>query len=228
MTMENPGHEGTKLAADYAQQPVAGSVRNPSRRRFNRAGVGASAVVMTLASRSVLAQVKCMTPSGHDSMQLPHSGNTDSEMNCAGRNAHFWIAQSQWPVDQNKAFISEFPIISPNLRKAYAVAPSLMVPQRNADDKSVKDGQRVKDDPKGVLLKDANLIQALSGSETPEVVKNLIVAWLNARHNLNKFPTDVQVLNIYNEWQQKGYYEVRAGVKWYDADINRYLTHGFN
>jgi hypothetical protein len=75
-----------------------------------------------------------------------------------------------------------------------------------------------------LLLKDATLVQALAGSRTPPVVKNLIAALLNFRAKLNTFPTDTDVVRIFQEWQQKGYYEVRASVKWFEADINRYLA----
>ena len=79
-------------------------------------------------------------------------------------------------------------------------------------------------DPSQVLLKDATLYQALAGSRTPVVVKNLIAALLNFKAGYNSFPTDTDVVRIFQEWQQKGYYEVRATVKWYEADINRYLA----
>ena len=36
--------------------------------------------------------------------------------------------------------------------------------------------------------------------------------------------TKEQVQGIWTEWDTKGYYEVMAGVKWYEADIVDYLT----
>jgi hypothetical protein len=257
MTMENPGHKDTKPTAGNVQPPVAEVVANPSRRRFNRAGIGASAVVLTLASRSVLADTVCKTPSGFDSLSPSMAGNTPND--CSGKSGSLWLMQDLWPIAKETPFASIFGQGYPNL---YAGASSAAVAglgtaaanagkswyepfsnnagagnsgSSNAGSNGNGNGNNgnglgngvVKSnasDNNELLLKDATLVQALAGSRTPPVVKNLIAALLNFRAKLNTFPTDTEVVRIFQEWQQKGYYEVRASVKWFEADINRYLA----
>lgn len=256
MTMENSRHEDMKPLAENVQPAVAEVVANPSRRRFNRAGVGASALVMTLASRSVLADTVCKTPSGFDSLAPSMAGNTPN--NCSGKSGSLWLMQDLWPIDKNLPFASIFGDGYPNL---YAGSSSVAVAgtssatgkswyepfSNNAGGNSAgnsnagtngnagnsnagangnaKGGVKANaSDNNDLLLKDATLVQALAGSRTPPVVKNLIAALLNFKAQLNTFPTDTDVVRIFQEWQKNGYYEVRASVKWYEADINKYLT----
>jgi hypothetical protein len=82
-------------------------VPNPSRRRFNRAGVGASAVLLTLASRSALADTMCRSPSGFDSLQ-PSTGAANTAAACAGKPPSWWLQQHPWPVDKNASFSAFF------------------------------------------------------------------------------------------------------------------------
>lgn len=35
--------------------------------------------------------------------------------------------------------------------------------------------------------------------------------------------SEAQVVNIFNEWDLRGYFQPTAGVKWYGADIVTYL-----
>lgn len=245
MTMENPRHEETNPTAANVQPPVADAVANPSRRRFNRAGVGASAVVLTLASRSVLADTVCKTPSGFDSLAPSMAGNKPN--NCSGISVSQWLMRDLWPIAKDVPFASIFGTGYPNL---YAGASSVGVAGTSSAANAGKswyepfsnntsagnsgnsnaggNGNGVVKSASGdnneLLLQDATLLQALAGSRTPTVVKNLIAALLNFRAKYNTFPEDTDVVRIFQEWQQKNYYEVRAGVKWYEADINKYLA----
>jgi len=256
MTMENSGHKDTNPKAENVQPPVAEVVPNPSRRRFNRAGVGASAVVLTLASRSVLADTICKTPSGFDSLAPSMAGNTPN--NCSGKTGSQWLMQDLWPIEKDASFASIFGDIRSDL---YAGASSTAVAgasnaanagkswyepfsnnagagnsgNSNAGSNGNGNGNNGNGKGNGVvksnasdnnelLLRDATLVQALAGLRTPPVVKNLIAALLNFRAKLNTFPVDTDVVRIFQEWQQKGYYEVRATVKWFDTDINKYLA----
>lgn len=250
MTMENSGDKKTSPATENIQPPAHASVPNPSRRRFNRAGVGASAVVLTLASRSVLADTVCKSPSGFDSLAPSMAANVQNS--CSGKPVSQWLSQDLWPIAKDVPFASIFGEGYPNL---YAGASSSAVAglstvaansgkswyepfsnnagagntgASNAGSNSNAVGNGVAkslaSENNELLLKDATLVQALAGSRTPPVVKNLIAALLNFRAKLNSFPTDTDVVRIFQEWQQKGYYEVRAAVKWYEPEINRYLA----
>lgn len=221
MTMENSGNEETRSTVDNSQPSLA----NPSRRRFNRVGAGASAVVMTLASRSVLAaDALCKSPSGHDSM-APSMNPNKIPNSCAGVSPSQWLSRRQWPVDKNALFSSSFG----NSGGLYADAPAALSTSSaanntgNTSDKTVVNSSNSAS-INGLLLNDATLVQAMSGTATPVIVKNLLAAWLNALQGYNTFPTTDQVIHIFKEWQQKTYYEVRAGVKWYEKEINDYLA----
>src|SRR5437868_671001 len=108
MTMENPGHEENSRAADQVRQPAEATVPNPSRRRFTRAGVGASAVIMTLSGRSVLADTVCRSPSGFDSMPAASINAKDAQARCMGIGPSQWLQQNTWPINKEAAFASIF------------------------------------------------------------------------------------------------------------------------
>ncbi len=248
MTMGNTGHEKTKPVADNVQPPTAQNVPNPSRRRFNRYGVGASAAVLTLASRSVLADTVCKSPSGFDSLSPSMAANTQNS--CSGQPVSQWLLQDLWPIAKDVSFASIFGNGYPSL---YAGASSTAVtgtgtsatsagktwfepfslnsgtstPESSSTTSNVTKNvvaTSTTSDNNELLLKDATLFQAMAGTRTPVVVKNLIAALLNFRAGYNSFPTDTDVVRIFQEWQKNGYYEVRATVKWFDADINKYLA----
>jgi hypothetical protein len=52
---------------------------------------------------------------------------------------------------------------------------------------------------------------------------HIISALLNARKGWTPVLTEAQVINIFNEWDQKGYFEPTAGVHWDGEDIVEYL-----
>lgn len=254
MTMENSGDRKTGPVTDNIQPPTQAGVRNPSRRRFNRAGVGASAVVLTLASRSVLADTVCKSPSGFDSLAPSMAANVQNS--CSGRPVSQWLLQDPWPIAKDVPFASIFGPGYPGLYAGSAAAtgavngttslnagkswfePFSSNPTGSASgsSNSASNGngngngnangvvKASSNDNNELLLKDATLFQAMAGSRTPVVVKNLIAALLNFRAGYNSFPRDTDVVRIFQEWQEKGYYEVRATVKWYEPEINRYLA----
>ena len=207
MTMENSGHEGPSPQAGDKLPVTHAQVPNPSRRRFNRAGVGASAVVLTLASRSVLANVACTTASGFTS--LNQSSRGEAAPVCTGATPEIWMTRSPWPVAMTTQFSLIFGSASPSLKVGAPITVA-----------GVSDTGGGKS---GLKLNDATLQQAMFGSDTNAVVKYLIAALLNARGNYNAYPTEVSVIKIFQEWQSKNYYEVSAGIRWNDADIIKYL-----
>ena len=251
MTMENSGDRKTGPVTENIQPPTQAGVRNPSRRRFNRAGVGASAVVLTLASRSVLADTVCKSPSGFDSLAPSMAANA-KQNSCRGKPVSQWLLQDPWPIAKDVPFASIFGPGYPGLYAGSAAAtgavnattslnagkswfePFGSSPTGSASGSSAGNGngngnangvgKATSNDNNELLLKDATLFQAMAGSRTPVVVKNLIAALLNFKAGYNSFPRDTDVVQIFQEWQQKGYYEVRATVKWYDPEINKYLA----
>ena len=52
---------------------------------------------------------------------------------------------------------------------------------------------------------------------------HLVAALLNARMGLTPILPEPQIINIFHEWDRRGYFEPTAGVKWYASDIVAYL-----
>ncbi|MET0961395.1 MAG: hypothetical protein ABWY05_01040 [Noviherbaspirillum sp.] len=208
MTMENSGHEETSREANKGQPETDAQVPNPSRRRFNRFGVGASGLMLTLASRSVLAQGACKSPSGYHSANL--SGGGPVQPRCAGFTPEVW---RQRGVAENLEalkvkFNSVFSPVSSTLIVGKPVAGASATPVPSNGD---------------IALQAATFYQALSGDVTPDVIRHLVAAYLNFTQKLNDFPTDVETVRIYNEWATKGTYTPTAGVTWDAAKIVEYL-----
>lgn len=218
MTMENSGHEETGRQPQNGEATTPPQVRNPSRRRFTRAGVGASAVILTLTSRSVLAQTACKSPSGFASANLSQH-NTDSLVPCEGISAAKWVDPNRkWPISRDTRFVDIFGSSSLLFRTGAAQKFYDAFPSR-ADKKDVPPGQAAK----STSLDEASLFDALNGGETPPVVKYIIAAFLNFRDGLNAYPTDLQAIAIFKEWQTKGFYTPSAGIQWSEDDIMNYL-----
>lgn len=220
MTMENPGHEGTKPAADYAQRSVAGSVRNPSRRRFTRAGVGASAVVMTLASRSVLANMACTTASGFHSANLSHTGSAgDSAIQCNGLSYQDWMNTADWHPPKTMSFTDAFGTVPRDDLIVGAPVPATVGPA------SKNSGNKVANTSDTLKLKEATLHQAMFGAQTPLIIKHLIAALLNASSGKSTNPNIESVKAIFMDWNTNNSYGVTAGLRWSTDDIIEYLQY---
>ena len=80
---------------------------NASRRQFAKAGLGVSGVILSLASRPVLGNVVCKSPSGF------LSGNASThgpQPVCQGRSPGYWKNhQGAWPIATTTRFGSVFP-----------------------------------------------------------------------------------------------------------------------
>jgi hypothetical protein len=234
MTMENSGHEEMNSVADKGQPPAA-AVRNPSRRRFTRVGVGASAVVMTLASRSVLANMACTAPSGFHSANLSHGGPGDSAIRCDGLSYQEWMTAEDWNPPKDSMFKQVLGVMPRHdlMAGTSVVAETFVRGKAQAagqdkDNGSDKDKDKDKDKHKGsddLKLKDATLHQALCGDKTPLVVKHLVAALLNVNSGRSTYPTADNIQDIFNEWNTHNCYEVTAGVKWSTAEIIEYLSY---
>ena len=77
--------------------PEVVAVRNVGRRRWLQAGISTAPVVMTVASRPVLAAIECRTPSGFVSGFA--SGAPAGQ--CGGGNPTYWVTHRPWPSPYN-------------------------------------------------------------------------------------------------------------------------------
>jgi hypothetical protein len=226
MTMGNSGHEETKPAADNVQPPTAGNVPNPSRRRFNRAGVGASAVVMTLASRSVLANMTCSTPSGFHSANMSQGRPGDPVINCSGLSYQGWIATKEWNPPREMTFNKAFDAVPRD--DLFVGAPAMPAATTTTTTTSTSDNNGVGAPAitSSVLkLNEATLEQAMLGSQTPLIIKHLIAALLNASTNKSTNPSVQSVKAIFKDWNVNNTYEVSAGIRWPTNKIIEYLEY---
>ena len=83
--------------------PAAGQLDSVSsvRRRFAKSSLAASGVLLTLASRPVLGNVVCKSPSGF------LSGNQSSQGMkpiCEGRSPGYWRNHDGWPIPKSTIF----------------------------------------------------------------------------------------------------------------------------
>ena len=105
MNMDTRQHSDEAVPADTLTLAAGASLSNPSRRRFNRAGLGASGVILTLACKPVLGGVVCKSPSGF------LSGNQsvhDTGALCNGRSPDYWKQTASWPMSKKTKFAKMF------------------------------------------------------------------------------------------------------------------------
>lgn len=66
-------------------------------------------------------------------------------------------------------------------------------------------------------------------TDTGNLGSHIVAALLNAKAGLTDDVLDeTAVIGMWTEWAANGYYEPTAGVKWYAADIVRYITSTFS
>lgn len=87
--------------------PAQISAGGAARRRFARAGLGASAALVTISSKAGMAVDICTAPSGSLSGGL-ESRNPGTIVACEGRGPGYWKTHNGWPCDRMKTFGSVF------------------------------------------------------------------------------------------------------------------------
>ena len=194
-TMDNKIYDEPGTAATEAVGKDG--VTSGSRRRFTKTGLGAGAVIATLASQPVLGAVpyNC-TISGHASGNVSTHG---PEGNCAiGLSPDYWKNQtSNWPD----------PFKTSQLFKDSGAPNSLL------DAPGITTGQ--------TMLEVLNL----GGGSMTALARHVVGALLNAVTYMPNFPLSVvQVKQIWNEVVTTGQYQVNASVVWSVNDVTNYLS----
>lgn len=106
------------------------TVSNPSRRRFNRAGLGASGVILTLACKPVLGGVVSKAPSGFLSANQSTHGAAAQTSFSSARQPEYWQDATNWPVPPKTKFSHVFscnsgsPFVALTLGELIASHPS--------------------------------------------------------------------------------------------------------
>lgn len=190
-------HELSPSASDSVPQaPPALSPQGVARRRFARAGVGASGVVMTLASQPGMATTVCRPPSGF--LSGTWASNHPKATWCYGAKPVDWCAnKDKWVTygrtDCTTQFYRLFACTANTTALKYYTLYQIV-----SGDCGTKDRN--------------------------EVAKYIIAALLNARAGTTPVLTEAKVFSIWNEYNQKLSFTPNAGAKaWSGAEIVNYL-----
>lgn len=183
---------------ESAQQlPPGMSPQGAARRRFARAGLGASGVIMTLASAPGMATTVCRPPSGF--LSGTWGSSHPNAPSCFGATPADWSAtpQERWiaygRTDPTKKFNFVF--------------------ECTANTSALKN------------LTLLEIVSGNGGTaDQNEVAKYIIAALLNARAGTTPVLDEAKVFQIWNEYNQKLSYTPNAGAKaWGGAEIVNYL-----
>lgn len=222
-TKEHPNGKMAEQSLPQGATSPAQSV-NESRRRFGKSGVAASGVILTLASRPVLAGWECLSPSGFQ------SGNLSTHVRpplCEGRTPGYWQAKKGWPSPYTTGTCTNTKNPSSNDPVDWkngtpfsgtfncggygAMYQSACLPVRNAPCKPTN--------PLSLMQ-----ILLLGGKDDHyQLGAHIVAALLNAKMGWTPVLSVQAVKDMFNEWAAKGYYEPSASVKWSAADIVTYL-----
>lgn len=187
--------------------------KKSNRRRFLGAGAAATPFLLTMVSQPALG-VTCFTPSRSLSKNTSISQqgkygectNAESPGNykaqqTSGANAYHWPASVPPSTPMHPLFY----------QGSTQGVTQFTVSQNGA-------------------LRSMTLGEALNVNTAGQVHFHLIGAYLNKKGGNGAFIPDnvmtVQdILDMWQEWASKGFYEPMAGVKWYDGDIVNYLKN---
>lgn len=187
-----------------------------SRRHFAKSGLIVSGVLLTLASRPSLGGGTgggfiCKTASGFTSANLSNHGRTVS---CSGRTPGYWANHYDWPSPFKTGTCT-----NTKLKQSYT----------SWSNTGTTSGTKYHDLSVGFYgtkYKTYSMMQVtlLGGTGDPyQLGAHCVAAILNARKGWTPVLTEAQVRNMYKEYITKGYFSPTAGVKWYAADIVKYL-----
>lgn len=187
---------------------------NDTRRNFTKSGLIVSGVLLTLASRSALGgNFACQTPSGFLSGNVSTHGTPTT---CSGKSPGYWGTHAaQWPMPYQPGSCTNSGANSSNscTNAANWSGGTTFRSVFNCN------GQ-------GHIYTQYSMMQLfwLNGNQDPnQLGAYFVAAVLNARFGLTPVLAEPQVVNIFNEWDSKGYFEPTAGVKWYAPDLVAYL-----
>jgi hypothetical protein len=185
----NPGKAG--------EPPSNGAVRSPGRRRLLQAGVSAAPIVMTVASRPVLA-VGCDSPSGFTSLSQSHPGPGT----CTGKGPISWTShKANWPPPYNSG-----PDADPKFKVLFGSAVT-GVPSFDPNKK----------------LSD---VMAHDTTGPWGLAQYIIAAYFNAfsgAYGTSTLLSTATVINIWSDYSKTGTYSPRAGATWSNLEIVAYL-----
>ena len=190
---------------------------NTSRRRLTGAGLGMSAI-FTLASRPVLA-VECTSASAAASGNLSHHGNPPQ---CEGRTPGYWKNPENrgngkfWPdgYEQGNCTGEGCSSSPENWTGGTPFHSKFSGDNFKIDNVSLSLNQ--------VMILNDNSYKGVS--DPYNLGAHIAAALLNAASGKTKdVLTEAQVINIWNECQNPGFFQPIAGIEWTPAQVVTYL-----
>lgn len=202
MATQQPEHGGTGKGGAPDATPTEINASGLSRRRFAKAGAGASAgVIMTLVSQPGMAVTEmCVSASGAASANLSfHSTHLD--VPCAGRSPGFWKNHpEEWPAARTSTDTKYLALWNAGRAVSKTSPLSSYTCMQVLDPKEVANGA----DPQNVAM-------------------HVMATLLNVRSGRIGFLTENDVRAIWFSYSQTGTYQPSAGIIWDGTKIVDYL-----
>ena len=222
-------HPDSEMAEPGLPQEATSPARSvdESRRRFGKSGLAVSGVLLTLASRPVLGQWACQSPSGFQSGNVSTHGQPTL---CEGRTPGYWQAPNkQWPSPYTAGTCTNKKQPSSNDPVDWTggtpFSDTFSCGMNGAMYKSaclhVKNAPCKPTSPLSLMQ-----VLLLGGTnDRYQLGAHIVAALLNAKKGwTNTVLTEQAVKNMFNDWNATGQYVPTAGAKpWSAADIVAYL-----
>jgi hypothetical protein len=178
-----------------ADDLAGGPQVDEARRRWTKAGIGAGAILATLAGRPALAGV-CQSPSAFASGNMSHGASAPV---CSGNSPAQWAATNSWPGDfkPNDKFHAHLPA-GTKVNWGNATMQQVLTTVDNTN-----------------TLPMPNPISAEFAAAALNIAAGTYPLGL----------TDTQLVMMWNEYANTGQYQVRAGVYWNAGQIVTYLQY---
>lgn len=193
-----------QLPGESGEQTPAISAKGAARRRFGRAGLGASGVLMTLASQPAMAQAFCATASGSLSSGMQ------------SRHASIPVPKCDGLPPEGYADNTGNAQLKSNSRRFSSMYTTSLTALRDAKITDVLDAC-----VKGTTLPGVD-------KDTVLVAGHMVAGMLNLEAKLTTANDITALKTIWNAYELggralKGSYSPAATVTWYSSDIVRYM-----
>lgn len=202
------GEMENKSPHELADQPKP---VDKSRRSFAKSGLALSGVVLTLTSRPVLGGFICKSPSGFLSGNVSAQGTPQT---CSGLTPGYWGNHPEmWPSPYKAGTCTGTVKQCNHPEKWTTVNATMFKDVFNCNNH-------------GAIYSAYTMFQIVwsgGGGDPFQLGAHIISALLNARSGFTPVLTEPQVINIFNEWDQKGYFAPTAGEEWDAEEIVEYL-----
>lgn len=205
MTFNQQADAEAGASNDQQQAAPALSAAGNARRKFARAGLGASGVLLTLTSQSGMAAV-CTTPSGSLSSGMVTSRRPNAAITCGGVSPGYYKNNPQgWPSELRSDTTMKFKELFPCNGSSNVLGNYTL----------------------------REVFDATAEVDPHNCGSHVLACYLNILTKRSTVLTELTLKQIWREYQntggaKSGYYTPTTGVKWYGGDIVNYLITTFH